>query len=153
MTEIASDTYMTVLYQSGRKWKKRTDFWRYFDIWGESWGACARQDDKCVPYIAGWRRKRLIRPTNTNPASRCSAGRQMCAYIAGWRRKRLIRPIITNPASRCAAGRQMCAIHCRMAAKTPYPAYKHKPGVAMCGRATNVCRTLPDGGENALSGL
>ena len=44
-------------------------------------------------------------------------------------------------------------IHCRMAAKTPYPAYKHKPGVAMCGRATNVCRTLPDGGENALSGL
>ena len=48
MTEIASDTYMTVLYQLGRKWKKRTDFWRYFDIWGESWGACARQGDKCV---------------------------------------------------------------------------------------------------------
>ena len=93
MTEIASDTYMTVLYQLGRKWKKRTDFWRYFDILGEILG-------------------RLRSP-----------------------------------------GRQMCAVHCRMAAKTPYPAYKHKPGVAMCGRATNVCRALPDGGENALSGL
>jgi len=99
-------------------------------------------------FVAGWRRKRLIRPTCCGVSLLLPDGGETpypayvlrgAAFVAGWRRKRLIRPTCCEVLPFIAGWRRkalsglrvaVCGFCCRMAAKTPYPAYEWR-GVAV----------------------